>query len=177
MQTMMFEDVPFIRQPCTSFAASSLIGSASDARNFRPHHHFSPPHRLVSSPGAEACRVRTYIKGLLLYLPSFPKATQTFLHLHLHLHLHLSALFNTRTCNRSHRRDPSYSPLFTSFLLLLPSHRCLRVTAYSSSTSLHTSAIESSHYKRKSCRPLLCCSATPVSCLDTLRPRITNYEY
>jgi hypothetical protein len=136
-----------------------------------------PPSSSRLSPGAEACRVRTYIKGLLPYLPSFPKATQTFLHLHLHLHLHLSALFNARTCNRSHRRDPSYSPLFTSFLLLLPSHRCLRVTAYSSSTSLHTSAIEPSHYKRKSCRPLLCCSATPVSCLDTLRLRITNYEY
>jgi hypothetical protein len=61
-----------------------------------------------SCPGAEACRVRTYIKGLLLYLRSFPKATQTF------LHLHLSALFNARTCNRSHKRDPSTSALFTS---------------------------------------------------------------
>jgi len=66
-----------------------------------------------SSPGAEACRVRvrTYIKGLLLYLQSFPKATQTF------LHQHLPALFNARTCNRSIKEShfPSYSTLFTSF--------------------------------------------------------------
>jgi hypothetical protein len=66
-----------------------------------------PPLRLL---GAEACRVRTYIKGLRLYLRSFPKATQTFLH----LPLHLPALFNARTCNRSHKTDPSYSALSTS---------------------------------------------------------------
>jgi hypothetical protein len=76
MQTRMFDDIHFIRQPCNPFGASLLIGSAGDARNFRPHHHFSPP-------GAEACSVRTYIKGLLLYLRSFPKATQSVLHLHL----------------------------------------------------------------------------------------------
>jgi hypothetical protein len=55
MQTTMFEDVPFIRQPCTSLDASLLIGSAGDARNFRPHHHhlLQPPRRLLELKRAE----------------------------------------------------------------------------------------------------------------------------